>query len=503
MSPDAGRRRRALIYDRLSDNPNEKTTVKDSIAELTAYAAGAGIDVVAPPFFDDGVSAYDITKRRDGFERMRDFLRDDPDAVDEILCTNTSRLYRNDVERAHVFVDLRAWAVSINARKEGFMDLTTAAGEFNGTIYGAFNVMDSRRKSELVKAAARRRAARGQAHGAVLYGWRRVVRLNNRGMRVGWNDVVDDRAADVVREIVDRLLDGEGLNAIRKDLNARHIPTPMEGVRIPLDEPWVGTAQWSTVSVKKMAMRPANIGKRVVNREIAGDAEWPAIVDPLKHGRVLARFNAAPKPAGGYVKEDRRYLLTYGADYTCGVCGNELRMKRYPHERERLGYACRGGSHIMRDLNAVDEHVAALLKAYLDVPANVAALLATDEAPEDIAALIAERDRLQDESDALGDDMAAGLITRAQAARINAVALPKIDGMNARITAAARRAGSVDIGPFTGERWTNEMDMNERRRLLAACRVRVVIKPGHRARVFNPDSVDVRIGPEPAGVRVA
>jgi site-specific DNA recombinase len=480
--------RREVIYARLSENPNEKTTVARGIADCEAHAARSG-SIIVGVFSDDDISAYTTKKRRPGFEAMMDFIRENPDGVDSILTPHTSRLVRNDKQRADTYAELKALNVGVNSLSGGLMDLNTSDGMMRAGMMGVFDTVESAVKGERVKRVAQERAAMGKAHGAIAFGWRRDVTLNYRGLRTDWHDVEEPRAAAIVREIVARLGAGETVGAVTRDLNARHIPTPREAMRIAPGEPWVGSKPWTTTAVKHIATRPANLGMR----DIHGEIGTPAIVDPVAHARVLARFSTAPGAGvniGG--RDDRRYLLTYGPDYTCGVCGSELRMARYGGNRERKGYTCDSNKHVIRPVTELDQYVAACLIGWLAVPANVSALL-NDDAAEDVAALIAERDALQAESDAIGDAVAARVLTIAQAGRANAAMLPAIDALTERITRAARRKGSPHIGPLTWHAWNDGMDIAARRRLLAACHVTVRVMPGRPGRGFKPDTVEVAV----------
>lgn len=146
--------------------------------------------------------------------------------VDRIVTYMQSRLWRNRRERAEAIELLRTQRVGVVCVKGPELDLSSATGRMLAGLLGEFDTHESEVKGERVARAALARAHSGQANGAALYGWRREYDNDARGRVLGFQDVIDDAEAAIVREIVGRLVAGEGLRAVASDLNARGAPAP-------------------------------------------------------------------------------------------------------------------------------------------------------------------------------------------------------------------------------------------------------------------------------------
>jgi DNA invertase Pin-like site-specific DNA recombinase len=141
--------------------------------------------------------------------------------VDRIVVYMTSRLWRNRAERAQAFEILRTHHVSVSAVKGPELDMSSAMGRGIAGMLGEFDTMESEVKSERVKRAAQQRRAEGRPNGPALYGWRRRAITDEAGRVVQRVDEVDPEQAAIVQEIVRRLLEGDSLNAIARDLEDR------------------------------------------------------------------------------------------------------------------------------------------------------------------------------------------------------------------------------------------------------------------------------------------
>lgn len=504
--PDGGRIQ--ISYSRLSLNRNEKDSVARGLRDCRARAMSRGNHVVAE-FTDDNISAY-TGKERPGYDGALQFARDHADALNDILIPHPSRLTRSRTQRGELFSELIKLRVGIESLSGGSIDLADPMQALTADLMGAFDTAESAVKGYRVRAVAQERAAMGKAHGRILYGWRRESVMNARGLRVDWRDVEEPRTAAIVREIVERLCDGETTKAIARDLTARREPTPAEAMRLGPEDEWIGHAPWTHSTVRQIAQRPANIGKRMGGSTVGadgkrskgvviGNTESPAIVDPVKHARVLAHY-AATTATTKRTSSDRRYLLTFADGYTCGICGSLLRMKRRSTgPRDFLSYQCNGRQACTtRGMADVDDYVVGLLLAALNDPKRVAEILRHNESPVDVAALIAERDRLQTNA----DEMAAmiglpGAPSPSQLRAFNLANQPRIDALTAQIEREASRKGSRHIGPLTLAQW-DALALADKRALLEACRVRVTLLRSRSGLGFKPETVDVEIYGVPA-----
>jgi site-specific DNA recombinase len=300
-------------------------------------------------------------------------------------------------------------------------------------LLGEFDTHESEVKGERVARAALARAQLGHANGAALYGWRREYDSDARGRVTGFRDLVDEEEAVVIREIVARLLDGEGLRALATDLNRRNIPAPQGGA-------------WAHTSVRKVALRAANVARRIHNGADIGPAAWPAIITQDAHERVVSLLTdpiRRQRPADAFAQHgaiSRRYLLTYGIG-SCGVCGGVLRgiTKRIKRKvaRERTAaesegvvvavhpmYVCDAKACVGRNRERVDHFVGAVVVERLSRP-DAADLLRPETGSTDHEAA-AEARGLRQRLDDAAEDYAAGLIDREQMRRITAQLRPPL-----------------------------------------------------------------------------
>jgi DNA invertase Pin-like site-specific DNA recombinase len=468
----------AVLYARISEDPLglEKGVVRQ-LDDCRALAAQRDWRVVAE-YQDNDVSALRGRPRPRYGAMMRAV---ENGQASRIVVYMTSRLWRNRRERAEAIERLARARLSIVAVKGPDLDLASAAGRMLAGVLGEMDTHESEVKGERVARAALERAQEGRANGAVLYGWRREHEFDDRGHVRGFRDVVDPQEAAVVREVVDRLLAGESLKEIVVDLNERGVASPN------------GHA-WRSSGVRKVALRPANVGLRVHGGQIVSRAAWPAIVDEDKHARVVALLN---DPSRRTVRSGRRrHLLSYGIG-ECGVCGGELRVATVGGNRL---YVCdTNAGCVGRRQERVDAVVDAVMIERLSRPDARDLFVGDDDSAGDARS---QRDTLQARLDTAADDYASGEITAAQLRRITATIRPQLDELDQQIAAALRGldpdAFVSLIGEPAREGW-RALTITQRRAVLEALRLQVKILPTRRGPGFDPSSVRFEWNEEPVG----
>ena len=474
---------RVGIYSRISEDPLDlEMGVTRQVKDARAFAAERGW-TVGGEFVDNDLSALKGGPRP-AYERLLKAIQGGE--IDRVVAVHSSRMWRNRRERAEGFEVLATAKVPLSLVKGMEFDMTTASGRVVAGVIGEFDTMESELKAERVRDAARHRAEAGKANGAVAYGWRRVKHRNRSGEVVEWHDEVDADQAAIVNEIVDRLLAHESLNSITADLNARKVPTPRGG-----------DATWRTSSVRKLALRLANIGRVARGRADFGPAEWPPIVDRDRHDRVAALLN---DPARVVTKGGaRQHLLTFGIG-RCGKpgCGGRLRVQQRWLNRRRpeLGkaplYVCDGPKGCVgRREEWVDDLVERVVVRRLQQP-DARDLLTRDDTAASEARKQVEtlRAKLADAADAF----AADEIDRDQLRRINAKLRPQLEkaeqeSMRAVQGIPAHLVAEM-IGPAAQEKW-RALKVTQKRALLEAMGVTVTIMPARGGAGFKPESVNI------------
>lgn len=466
---------KAALYARISfDESGMERGVTRQIEDARALAAARGWHVAAE-YVDNDVSAYSGAQRP-GYER----LMADAEAryFERIVVYQTSRLWRSRVERAGAIGLLGRLHISVAAVQGPELDLATAGGRMIAGVLGEFDTMESEVKGERVARAALQRAQEGRANGRAPYGWRREYQTDASGRINGFVDLENPHEADIVREIVDRLLAGDTMKGIAADLNRRGEPTPL---RKP-------TLRWGHRTIAKLVLRSANVGSRLYKGEVIGQAAWPAIVDQAKYERVVALLRAPERRTQRDAA--RKHLLTFGIG-ECGVCGGPLRVKSANY------YMCANKGCVWRVRRPVDELVNAVLVERLSRP-DAASIFDSDdsgaaEAREEVEAL---RARLA----GAADEYAYGNISLEQMTRINSRLRPELEAAEERLQRLQRPILPTIVDGLQGERagavWA-ELPVTAKRAVMRVLGLSVAIMPRNgRGPGFDPRDVVFRWGRE-------
>jgi DNA invertase Pin-like site-specific DNA recombinase len=500
------------LYARISeDDLGTEKGVLRQLQDGHALSKARGGRVVAE-FSDNDLSALNGDHRPD-YEALMAAVT--AGQLDRIIVFHTSRLWRNRRERAEGIERLRAAGVSVLAVKGPELDLTTASGRMMAGILGEFDTAESEIKGERVARAALQRAHEGRANGAVLYGWKRTYQHDDQSRVVGFEDEEDQAEAAIVREIVRRLLGGESLRTITDDLNRRDVPAPGAGhqrrrrARGQADD----GSRWGTSSVKKIAVRPANVGLRLHHRgrpdEMLIRAAWPALVESDDHDAVVALLGQPARRAATAASRpgSRVHLLSWGVG-ECGVCGGHLRVAlkgNAKHGVKKRLYVCEGNGCVGRDEARVDLFVSHVVVERLK-RADLADLLSTDDGAQRAALKRAEgiRGRLAKAADDYADEK----ITADQLHRITARLKPDLaqaeaDARMYRVSPHLKLV--LDMAGERAEEIWNGMTTTQRHAVIGVLIERMRILPvARKGPGFDPTSIEIvwmqqATSPVPAG----
>lgn len=480
------------------DKTGEEIGVNRQLHDMRELAQARGYEIVEEIVENDVTASKGL--RRPGYEQVWELVRSE--RVDHVIAWQSSRLMRSRTDRAEVISTFGKHNVDVIAVKGLSLDLRSAYGRGLADMMTAFDSMEGEVKAERVSAAIADLARRGKAWGYCPYGWDRV----GRGTHA--QQIVNEHEAAIVRELVDRLLAGESLNELYRDMNARDEPAPghAQWMKIPLDvrekREAMGrkppTRRWAKSTVRTLVVRDANAAIRRYRKRDNGGTEmpgdWEPIVDRAKHDRVVAllsaperRSHSGPRPGA------RKHLLTHGVG-KCGVCGGILRVARRNGRRDKtLIYMCAGSSGCTgRVLAAVDDLVARVVVGRLAKPDALDWLLGDDEC----ARRLSDRcDELQQRLDEAADSQADGKISIRQLERITARLAPELEATRRERDAAVQ---SLDIevlrklaGPKAAENW-EAMSVSARRAVLETLGMEVVLMPREKhGPGFEPETVRV------------
>ncbi|MGH3916795.1 MAG: recombinase family protein, partial [Pseudonocardiaceae bacterium] len=391
--------RRAAIYCRISDDrEGDGLGVARQEADCRERADRLGW-TVAGLYVDNDLSAFS-GKVRPEYRRMLDDLR--LGCIDAVLAWHTDRLHRSPRELEE-FIDVcEAAGVAVETVKAGPVDLSTPAGRAVARTLGAWARYESEHKAERIRRKALELARAGKISG----GGPRPFGYERDRM------TVRESEAEVIRECVRRILAGEAVRTLARDLNSRRVGTSTGG-------------QWSAQTLKRMLAsgrisgqrdhhpRSRTATKRPLVGEIVADAVWPAIIskeDTARLRAILMNPKRRLTPS-----TPRRCLLT--GVLRCAGCGGPMCGR--PREDGRMRYVCNkmpgnnrcGKIYVLAE--PADAHVIRMVQVALDSPEF---LKAVQSPPPDQGggdeAVLRQMTTDQRKLEELADDYANDLITR-------------------------------------------------------------------------------------------
>lgn len=451
-----GKTRTAAIYGRVSRivNGRGERSPQQQEAEARQACEANGWPIGAVYLDPDRSASRFATKARERFDELVTALSTSKYGV--LVLWESSRGSR----------ELEEWARLLNTCREHDVQVHVVS---HGRTYDMRNGrdwrtlaedgVDSQYESEKTSARIRRdmaaSARAGRPHGKVKYGYRRRYDPQTREL-VAQEE--DPETAPVVRRIFRQVVEGVPISAIVATLNELGIPSPT-GKR------------WTRNVVRNMALSPTYIAKRRHNgggELFAGD--WPPLVDEAAY---WAAQRILTDPRRKTTRPGRaKYLLSYVARSECGAYLSAARGREY--------YACERDGCVNIKIAWLDEYVTAIVLGVLSRPEEYVALAKADDSA--VMAARGEADALRIRLDEFYDSAAAGELTPAALARVEARLLPQI-------TAADRRAVEVATPPVlrrlldpdadVAERW-EQMPMAARREAIDLLAHVVVRKPQHR-----------------------
>ena len=438
--------------------------------ECRRLATEHGLDVVEV-YVDNDMSASSLKRPRPRYQEMLAAVAEGE--VDAIIARHDDRLHRHPREMED-FIDLvEATKVEV-LLIDGFRDFRTARGRSEARNEVNRGKYESERKGERLALMHEDIAAQGR--------WKGGPRP------YGYSPAGDGRLevvpaeAEVIRHAAAKVLAGETLYGICRDLNAADVPAAKGG-------------GWRTPSLARILTAPMVAGRREFHGEDLGPATgWEPILDEVTWRRVRTALDyGKPKRPG----RPPTYLLTGGLA-RCAQCGRPLHAQRTTKGARR--YACTKSpdypgacGRMTISADPFERLVTEMVFAAVDTP-DLAAAGAThqeDAEADDAAEAVAEDEAKLAE---LADMWDAGDITRAEWMRLRSKVEARLDDARAKM---ARRSRSRATDAFAGKAgalataWPG-MTLDERRAVLTAVVDRVTVDAAtRRGPVFDGDRVNV------------
>jgi DNA invertase Pin-like site-specific DNA recombinase len=441
------------IYARISeDREDDRLGVQRQLDDCQADAERRGWPV-ADTYVDDDVSAYS-GKPRPEYNRMLEDIRQG--RVDGVVVWHLDRLHRHPKELEEFFDVCSAADVHHLATVQGDVDLSTHDGQFHARILGAVAKKESDDKSRRAKRKHLEIAQAGRWAGSP-----RAFGYDDQGQIV-------PTEAEVIREMARRVLAGEALRTLTRDLEARGVPTVRGG-------------RWSMQVLRGILMRPAVAGLRSLRGEVVGRGVWEPILSVEEHQRICAVLT---DPARRLSRPARRYLLT-GMLY-CGRCGVKLITRPHRHQRSYLcgsgpGLVGCGGISILAD--PLEEFVTEAVLYRLDTPdlAEAIAHASASHHPDgDVEVAIAADERQLEE---LAKAYAARLISMPEWLIARKVIEDRLTHQRSNLLRRDRHRslrGLVGHGDELRQRWS-ALNLDQQRAVVSAVLDRLTVNHAARA----------------------
>ncbi|NLE82519.1 MAG: recombinase family protein [Rhodococcus sp.] len=451
---------RALIYARVSSDPTGRgRSVADQIVDCRDICTRNGWTIVDELQDNDIGASRWSGKDRPEYRRLQRLLTD----ADVLVTWEASRANRD----LTAYLELRElcaehsvlWSYSGRT-----YDLTRGDDRFTTGLDALLSEKEAETMRERVLRGLKSRAAAGEPHGRVPYGY--MPAFNEHGQRVR---VPHPDEAQVLRDAAKMVRAGQTLRSIAQQFNREG-----RGYR---------GRDWTSVELRRKLLSPTYAGYRVHHGNQV-QATWEPIFTADEHRAVtailtdpdrLTQHGSAPN-----------HLLTGIA--TCGVCGSPVgRRKNKPSGTS--SYTCPAKFCVTRSKGIVDEVVEAVVIARLSRPDVAEALTAGDgsQRREALAEARVLKSRLTAyEQKAIDGDLEPDEYTRLR------------DGLRVKLADAEARADSFTggsplpgqvAGPDAPQLW-EELSIESRREIVRAL-CRVMIDKAPRTDTGNPKYVRI------------
>jgi len=307
MGPRKTSKPRVAAYVRLSRESDASTSPERQRALIADLAERKGWELVE--VFEDlgrsGKSADD----RPSLSRLRARL----DEFDILAVWKLDRLARNVADLSRIGEECTAAWVAIVSEAEAF-DMTTPMGRAMAQMLGVMGEFELATIRERIVdgQAAQLKAGRWKG-GTRPFGWEPAPAPGGAGYWL----VLKPSEADILREVVDRALGGESLQAIAVWLNSEGVPTAQRS----------DATKWSRTAVRQLLLRRGLMGHAVKNGETVYDDEGAPVIaaEPLLDRDTFDRLQEAVRTRRrSTASGERRYLAGL---VSCEQCGSRLWTK--------------------------------------------------------------------------------------------------------------------------------------------------------------------------------
>lgn len=334
------------LYCRLSrDEDEEMNSLNNQRRILEDYANQNGYEIVGQSF-DDNVSG--MTFQRKGLGELE--LAVEENRIEAVLVKDLSRLGRHRTQTALFIGHLRENNVKVISVTEGI----DTANENDDLLIGfkqIFNDFYAKDISKKVRAGVRQKQKNGLIVNLPMgyYKDRNTNQIH-----------IDEVAADIIKEVYQKYLDGYGLTTIARDLNKRSIKSPeyyshrkIGAQRTEMCSKYL----WTQTTVKRLLQNEIYTGTLVDHKTVTSkiyktktcvpeeeryrhESFLPQIIDSQTWEKT--QFLLEQRPKAHFRSTDGRSIHRYYGMIKCQECGAVLiaQRRKYTDGTQWVEYTC-------------------------------------------------------------------------------------------------------------------------------------------------------------------
>lgn len=427
---------------------------------------------------DGGISAYEGRHERPGYNRLVEMVR--RGEVDRVVVYNVDRLHRSTAQLLEYLAASREHSVITDAVQGQGLDPSSADTRMMATMLSSVSEAESARKSERIVRQKRQAAEQGVFTTGGRY----------RPFGYNWDGTVREPEAEALRSAASRLLAGESLNRIVKDMDAAGV-TSTTGIRMEHQR------------LRRILRNPRCAAIATYRGEELGPGQWEAIL-PVDQWREVVALLDNPERVTNHVGGRPQHLLSSIA--VCSLCGDTVRANSFKDRRtgeRRVRYTCRnwgdGQRHTSRRASDLDPYVTAVVVRTLAATDLGAYLDTRGSADDGATAVLAARKR--DLTDRMAD--LEHQLATASGAAVSVVMRAvtrlgqELDEVTAKLAQAATMEDVSAVTPLVGaedvlDTWES-LDLDQQRAIVRECFTVSLapVPPGPWP--FDPDLVDIQV----------
>lgn len=475
---------RAAIYVRISqDREGAGLGVARQEEDCRALCERKGW-TVADIYVDNDTSAYSGTPRK-AWERLIADAK--AGAIEAVACWHIDRLTRSPRELEDV-IDLAEGLGLQLGTATGEVDLGTPTGKLVARMLGAAARHEAEHKAERQRREHKQRAEAGKFAGGGHrpFGYTRVYAGEPPNRKV-LCDEINEAEAEVVRECADRVLAGESLSSICRDLRVRDIHTTAGNYFLP-------TTLRDMLCSARISGRREHIpvdsyrgkARPLVGEIVSETAVWPKIIEPEQSDQIRAMLTR-PERLKGSPANGRKYLLS--GILRCALCGAGMvgrprsGVPRYVCPNVPGGKSC---GRLATNTAKTDEHVTEMVLIALRSADLVRRLREGDGHDQALGRRLRE---IEERLEELAAAWAEGDITRAE---WKAAREPLVRQVERDRDALARATRTTALDGFAGSateqigRW-EAMNVSQQRAVIASVVDRIEVGSADPRKRWDPD----------------